>query len=36
MNNLQFIKWSLEVCNQEKYKAPKELIKNYNIEILGC
>ena len=27
MNNKQYIKWVLEVVNQEGYKSPSDLIK---------
>ena len=30
MNNKQFMKWILELCSQEGYKNPKEVIEAYN------
>ena len=30
------MKWVLEVTNQEGYKTPSELIRQYNIALLGC
>ena len=36
MNEQNFIKWFLEVANQEGYKTTKELETAYNIEQLGC
>ena len=30
MNNQQYIKWCLELCNQEGYANPKEIELNYN------
>lgn len=36
MDNLQFIKWNLELCNQEGYKLPSKIEKEYNIGFLGC
>ena len=35
MNNLNLIKWALEVTNQEGYKSPSELINAYNWNIRG-
>jgi hypothetical protein len=35
-NELIFIKWCLEICNEQKYKNTSELIKEYNIKVLGC
>lgn len=32
----KFIKWALEVTNQEGYKSPSELIKAYNWNNRGC
>jgi hypothetical protein len=36
MSNLQLIKWALEVSNQEGYKSSGNLIKSFNIDLLGC
>jgi len=36
MNEKQYIKWVLEICNQDGYNNPSELERSYNIEILGC
>jgi len=36
MNEIQKIKWTLELCNQEGYNKPSEIDKAYEIEILGC
>ena len=36
MNNKQYIKWAGEVCKQEGYGKVFNLLKAYDIEILGC
>jgi len=36
MNELKSIKWALELCNQEGFKSPAEIIRAYNIQVLGC
>lgn len=36
MNDMQFMKWILEVSSQEGYKTPSELEREYNVELLGC
>ena len=33
---IQTIKWTLELCNQEKFKHPKQVVQQYNIFVLGC
>jgi len=35
MNNEQFMRWALELCNQEKYKNITEIEKKYSF-LLGC
>jgi hypothetical protein len=32
----QLIKWSMELCNQEGYGSPAEVLIAYNTELLGC
>ena len=41
MNNNQImdnvtIKWILELCGQERYQKPSDVIKAYKIKCLGC
>ena len=36
MENKQIIKWVLELTNQEQFKSPAEVVRAYNIQILGC
>jgi len=36
MNESEYIRWALELCNQEGFKNPAELTREYNIEVLGC
>jgi len=36
MNKEKYLKWILEVCNQEGYKKPSEIQKAYEIELLWC
>jgi len=35
MTNERIIKWTLEIANQEKVQ-PTQLLRDYNIEVLGC
>lgn len=34
LNQIQIMKWIVEVCNQE-HITPKQLIMDYNVEILS-
>ena len=35
INEMNTIRWALELCNQQSIKLPS-LINEYNVDVLGC